>query len=108
MLQLVAKTVGDALDRGRRDWTLVYGDTNSTLGSAAAAAAAAVPVAHVEAGLRSDDWSMLEERNRVKVNRIATPPPLPGRVRRRRSSGSARPGVPRPLPHLRLADGERW
>jgi UDP-GlcNAc3NAcA epimerase len=72
MLQLVAKGVGDALDRERPDWTLVYGDTNSTLGGAAAAAAAGVPVAHVEAGLRSGDWSMPEEHNRVKVDQIAT------------------------------------
>jgi UDP-N-acetylglucosamine 2-epimerase len=53
------------------DWVLVYGDTNSTLGGARAAAAQRVPVAHVEAGLRSGDWSMPEEHNRVETDRIA-------------------------------------
>src|ERR1700730_8352891 len=60
-----------ALARERPDWTLVYGDTNTTLAGARAGVDAAVPVAHVEAGLRSGDWSMPEERNRVEVDRIA-------------------------------------
>src|SRR6476646_1795539 len=62
--------IRDAVERERPDWVLVYGDTNSTL-AGAHAAGEEVPVAHVEAGLRSFDLSMPEEHNRIEVDRLS-------------------------------------
>jgi len=61
--------VRSAVEAERPDWVLVYGDTNSTL--AGAEASGGTPVAHVEAGLRSGDLSMPEERNRIAVDGMA-------------------------------------
>lgn len=53
------------------DWVMVYGDTYSTRAGAEAAAAAHVPLAHVEAGLRSNDPQMPEEQNRRIADRLS-------------------------------------
>jgi UDP-GlcNAc3NAcA epimerase len=63
--------IADAIERERPDWVLVYGDTNTTLAGAEAAVDTGVRVAHVEAGLRSGDLSMPEERNRIEVDRVS-------------------------------------
>jgi len=57
--------------RYRPDVCVVYGDVTSTLAAALAAAQHGVPVAHVEAGLRSNDRTMPEERNRILTDHVA-------------------------------------
>jgi UDP-GlcNAc3NAcA epimerase len=71
MLGRMEPGIADALTQERPDWALVYGDTNSTLAGARAAAAVGIDLAHVEAGLRSGDWTMPEEHNRVETDRLA-------------------------------------
>ena len=71
VLDEMIEAVGAAVAEEQADAVLVYGDTNSTLAGARAASALGLPVGHVEAGLRSYNPVMREERNRVLVDQMS-------------------------------------
>ena len=78
-VQLEATTIEDTLGELERvfselepELVVVAGDVNSTLAGAVTACKHRIPVCHIESGLRSADWSMPEERNRVITDHLST------------------------------------
>jgi UDP-N-acetylglucosamine 2-epimerase (non-hydrolysing) len=70
-IAIIMKRVGLILDKLSPSVILIEGDTNSVLASALAALKTKVPIAHVEAGLRSNDWRTVEEHNRKIVDHLS-------------------------------------
>lgn len=72
MTARMVKGIGDAYELYKPDLMLLYGDTNSTISGAIVASKLGIPIAHVEAGLRSHNLTMPEEVNRIVTDRLST------------------------------------
>jgi len=72
MIEEMEKSIIPILEKENPDIVFVFGDTNSTLAAAEASKKLGIPVAHIEAGMRSYDSSMPEEKNRVATDRISS------------------------------------
>lgn len=71
-IEEMKSSIRPILETDKPDIVIVYGDTNSTLAGAETAHSLHIPVAHIEAGLRSFNDSMPEEKNRILTDRIST------------------------------------
>ena len=102
----VMTAIEDAYQRARPDIVAVVGDVNSTLGAALSAVALGIPVAHLEAGLRSHDSSMPEELNRVATDRLCDLFLTPSRDA---GENLAREGIPPArVPFVRHRQADGW
>jgi UDP-N-acetylglucosamine 2-epimerase (non-hydrolysing) len=67
----IMEKIGNVMNKLRPSLVLVEGDTNSVLAGALAALKSKIPIAHIESGLRSNDWKTVEEHNRRVVDHIS-------------------------------------
>ena len=67
----VIRNLSKILEKEKPDTVIVQGDTNTVLAAGIASLKSNIPVSHVEAGLRSHDWRMPEEHNRIEIDHIS-------------------------------------